>query len=147
MNGMRKSETRKLNAANSVPDSFQASGLEEPERAMSTLSEQHRVFTQQGRFERRMIRKSGNGGLIKSMRAPRGEDSQAKVLMPEGRHRPMIGWNTNTRILSCFWDEMGKTAGRAACASPGRQETQCRMSEPAGGVEDQDHPTTRTRDT
>ena len=31
----------------------------------------------------------------------------------------MIGWNTNTRILRDFWDEMGKTAGCAACASPG----------------------------
>ena len=39
--------------------------------------------------------------------------------MPEERHRPMIGWNTNTRILSDFFDEMGKTAGCAACASPG----------------------------
>ena len=43
---MRKSETRKPNAANSIPDSFQVFGLEEPQRAMSTLSEQHRVFTQ-----------------------------------------------------------------------------------------------------
>ena len=51
---MRKSETRTLNAANSIPDSFQAFGLEEPQRAMSTLLEQHRVFTQQGRFERIM---------------------------------------------------------------------------------------------
>ena len=56
---MRKSETRKLNAANSIPDSFQAFGLEEPQRVMSTLSEQHRVFTHQGQFERRMIWKSG----------------------------------------------------------------------------------------
>ena len=39
----RKSETRKPNAANSITDSFQAFGLEEPQRAMSTLSEQHRV--------------------------------------------------------------------------------------------------------
>ena len=51
--------------------------------------------------------------------APRGEDSQAEVRMPEERHGPMIGWNTNTRILRDFWDEMGKTAGCAACASPG----------------------------
>ena len=36
-----------------------ASGLEEPQRAMSTLSEQHTVFTQQGRFERRLFKKSG----------------------------------------------------------------------------------------
>ena len=53
---MRKSETRKLDAANSIPDSFQAFGVEEPQSAMSTLSEQHRVFTQQGRFERRMTK-------------------------------------------------------------------------------------------
>ena len=51
--------------------------------------------------------------------APRCEDSQAEVRMPEERHRPTIGWNTNTRILRDFWDEMGKTAGCAACASPG----------------------------
>ena len=50
---------------------------------------------------------------------PRGEDSQTEVRMPEERHRPMIGWNTNTRMLRDFWDEMGKTAGCAACASPG----------------------------
>ena len=31
----------------------------------------------------------------------------------------MIGWNTNTRILRDFWDEMDKTAGCVACASPG----------------------------
>ena len=31
----------------------------------------------------------------------------------------MIGWNTNTRILRGFWDEMGKTAGCAACPSSG----------------------------
>ena len=55
---MRESETRRPNAANSIPDSFQAFGLEESQNAMSTLSEQHRVFTQQGRFERRMIKKS-----------------------------------------------------------------------------------------
>ena len=38
--------------------------------------------------------------------------------VPEERHRPMIGWNTKTRILKDFWDEMGKTAGCAARASP-----------------------------
>ena len=31
----------------------------------------------------------------------------------------MIGWNTNTRILRDFCDEMGKTAGCGACESPG----------------------------
>ena len=51
--------------------------------------------------------------------ARRGEDSQAEVRMLEERHRPMIGWNTNTRMLRDFWDEMGKTAGCEACASPG----------------------------
>ena len=29
----------------------------------------------------------------------------------------MIRWNTNTRNLRQFWDEMGKTAGCAACVS------------------------------
>ena len=110
---MRKSETRKLKAANSIPGSFQALGLEEPQKAMSTLLEQ------QGKNDQEIW----NSGLIKSMKgtpwAPRGEDSQAEVRMPEERHRPMIGWNTNTRSLRDFWDEMGKTAGCAACASPG----------------------------
>ena len=35
---MRKSETRKPNAAKSTPDSFQAFGLEEPQRAVGTSS-------------------------------------------------------------------------------------------------------------
>ena len=56
---MRQSETRKPNAANSIPDSFPVFGLEEPQRSMGTPPEQHRVFTQQGRFERRMMKKSG----------------------------------------------------------------------------------------
>ena len=51
--------------------------------------------------------------------APRGEDSQAEVQMPEERHRPIIGWNTNTRMVRDFWNEMGKTEGCAGCASPG----------------------------
>ena len=56
-----------------------------------------------------------NSGLIKSMRgtpwAPRSEDSQAEVHMPAERHKP--------RILRDLWDEMDKTAGCTACASPG----------------------------
>ena len=64
-----------------------------------------------------------NSGLIQSMKgtlwAPRGEDSQAAVRIPEERHKAMIGWNHNTRILRDFWGEMGKAAGCAACASPG----------------------------
>ena len=64
-----------------------------------------------------------NSRLIKSMkgtpRAPWREDSKGEVGMPEERHRPMTGWNTNTRVLRDFWDEMGTTAGCAACASPG----------------------------
>ena len=39
--------------------------------------------------------------------------------MPEERHRPTTGWNTHTRMLRDFWDEMGKTEACAACASPG----------------------------
>ena len=46
--------------------------------------------------------------------APRREDSQAEVRMPEERHRPMIGWNTNSRMLR---DNL--TVGCAAYASPG----------------------------
>ena len=42
--------------------------------------------------------------------------------MLEKRHRPMIGWNTNTRMLRDFWYQMDKTAGCAACASPGGQK-------------------------
>ena len=34
----------------------------------------------------------------------------------------MPEWNTNTRMLRDFWDEMGKTAGCAACASPGGEK-------------------------
>ena len=52
----------------------------------------------------------------------RGERTvKREVRMPDERHRP-IGWNTNTGILRDFWDEMGKTAGCAACASPGGNE-------------------------
>ena len=43
---MRKSETKRLNAASSIPDSFQASGLEEPQRARNTSSEHHWLYTQ-----------------------------------------------------------------------------------------------------
>ena len=56
---MRRSETKRLNAANSIPDSFQVFGLEEPQRATNTSSEQHWAYTQQGRFEQKMIQKSG----------------------------------------------------------------------------------------
>ena len=75
--------------------------------------------------------------------APLGEDSHAEVRMPEERHGPMIGWNTNTRILRDFRDEMGKTAGCAACASPGgkKQSVACL------NWQEEDHPTTRTHDT
>ena len=60
---MRKSETRTLNAANSIPDSFQAFGLEEPQRAMSTLSEQHRVKTQCGLGSVAGVRRGGGRGV------------------------------------------------------------------------------------
>ena len=94
----------------------------------ATESDEHIVGTAQGVYTARSVRAKNdqeiwNSGLIKSMKgtpwAPRGEDSQAEVRMLEERHRPMIGWNINTRILRDFWDEMGKTAGCAACASPG----------------------------
>ena len=88
----------------------------------------HIVGTAPGFYTARSVRAKNdqeiwNSGLIKSLEgrpwAPRGEDSQAEVRMPEEWHGPKIGWNTNTRILRYFWDEMGKTAGWAACASPG----------------------------
>ena len=85
---MRKSETRKLNAANSIPDSFHAFGLEEAE------SDEHIVETVQGVYTARLVRAKNdqeiwNSGLIKSMKgtpwAPQREDSQAEVRMPEER--------------------------------------------------------------
>ena len=94
----------------------------------ATESDEHIVGTAQGVYTARSARAKNdqeiwNSGLIKSMKgtpwAPRGEDSQTEVRMPEERHKPMIGWNTNTRMLRDFWGEMGKTAGCAACASPG----------------------------
>ena len=94
----------------------------------ATESDEHIVGTAQGVYTARSVRAKNDqeiwsGDLIRSVRgtpwAPRGEDSQAEVRMPEERHRPMIGWNTNTKILRAFWEEMGKTAGCAACASPG----------------------------
>ena len=135
---VRKSETKRLNAANSILDSFQASGLEEPQRATSTSSKQHQVYTQQGGFEQRM---KGTPWAMQS------EDSQAELRMPEERHRPMIGWNKNTRILRDFWDEMDMTAGCAAYACQKRQETQSCMTEATRGVEDHDNPTIRMHDT
>ena len=94
----------------------------------ATESDEHVVGTALGENTARSVRAENdqeiwNSGLIKSMNgtswAPRGEDSQAEVRMPEERHKPLIGWNTSTRILREFWDELGKTAGCAAYASPG----------------------------
>ena len=117
---MRKSETKTLNAANSILDSFQASGLEEPQRAMSTRNSTGCIHSKVGSSEER----SGNLEQWSNQESERHMvDSQAEVRMPEERHRPMIGWNTNTRILRDFWDEMGKTAECAACASPGKKHS------------------------
>ena len=95
----------------------------------ATESDEHSVGTAQGVYTAaRSVRAKDaqeiwNSGLIKSVKgtpwAPRRDNSQAEVRVPEEWHRPMIAWNTNTRILRDFWDEMGKTAGCAACASPG----------------------------
>ena len=72
-------------------DSFQAFGLEEPHRAMSTLSEQHRVIYTARSVRAKNDQEIWNSGLIKSMKgtpwAPRREDSQAEVWMPEERHK------------------------------------------------------------
>ena len=90
---------------------------------------QHRVYTQLGRFERRTIRKS-----------------EQRSHQEYERHT--VGTAERTVKRKCgrdFWDEMGKTAGCAACAQEARNRVYC-MSEPAR-VEDQDHPTIRTRDT
>ena len=85
-----------------------------------TESDEHIVETVQGVYTAWLVRAKNdqeiwNSGLIKSMKgtpwAPRREDSQAEVRMPEGRQRPRIGWNTNTRTLRDFWDKMGNTAG------------------------------------
>ena len=56
---MRESETKRLSPAKSIPDSFQAFGLEEPSRATSTSSEQHRACTQQDQSEQGTIKRSG----------------------------------------------------------------------------------------
>ena len=94
----------------------------------ATESDEHIVGTAQHVYTARSVRAKNdqeiwNSRLIKSMKctpwAPRGEDNQAEVRMPEERHRPMISWNTNTRMLRDFWNEIFKTAGCAACASPG----------------------------
>ena len=112
---------RRGNRTQQIPDSFQVFGLEEPQRAMSTLSNSTGCLHSKVRAKN--DQEIWNSGLIKSMKgtpwAPRAEDSQAEVRMPEKGHRPMIGWNTNTRMLRDFWNEMGKTAGCVACESPG----------------------------
>ena len=88
----------------------------------ATESDEHIVGTVQGVYTARSVRAKNDQEIWVSMKgtpwAPRGEDSQAEVRMPEERHRPMISWNTNTRMLRDFSDEMGKTAGCAVCASP-----------------------------
>ena len=122
----------------------------------ATESDEHIVGIVQGVYTARSVRAKNdqeiwNSGLIKSVKgtpwAPRGEDSQAEVRMPEERHGPMIGWNTNTRILRDFWDEIGKTAGCAACASPGGKKHSVACLNRQEEWKTRGHPTTRTRDT
>ena len=45
-----------------------------------------------------------------------------------------------------FLGRDGQDGRMRGMRKPRRQETQCCMFEPAGGVDNQDHPTTRTRD-
>ena len=93
----------------------------------ATESDEHIVGTADGVYTARSVRAKNdqeiwNGDLIKKMRGtpwdPRAEDSRAEFRVPEERHRPPNRWNTNTRNLREFWDEMGKTAGCAGCVSP-----------------------------
>ena len=59
----RKSETKRLNAANSIPDSSLAFGSDKFKIVTNTLSEQHLVYTQeQGKLDQRMIKKSATAG-------------------------------------------------------------------------------------
>ena len=85
---------------------------------MSTLSEQRSVVYTARSVRAKKDQEIWNSGLIKSMKVHRGT-ARRGVRMLEERQRPLIGWNTNTRILRYFRDEMGKTAGCAVCASPG----------------------------
>ena len=110
---MRKSETRRLNAAKFDSRSIPGIWL-----GRATESDEHIVGTALGVHTARSVRAKNdqeiwNSGLIKSMKGtpwtPRSEDSQAQVRMPEERHRPLIGWNTNTRILRDVWDELATT--------------------------------------
>ena len=63
---MRKSETKRLNAANWIPLE------EEPQRVTSTSSEQHWMNTQQGQFEQRTIKKFGAVVSSRVRKAHRG---------------------------------------------------------------------------
>ena len=83
-----KSETRRLNAANSIPDSFHAF---EPQRATSTSLEQHWVCTQQGRFEQRMIRTSGTVVSSRAWKAHRGLRGVRTVKRKSGRQKSDTG--------------------------------------------------------
>ena len=59
---------------------------------MSTLSEQHRVFAQQGRFERRMIRKSG------TVASSRVADQESNERNENGIERFWrLGWRRDER--------------------------------------------------
>ena len=81
--------------------------------------------------------------------APRGEDSQAEVRLPEERHGPMIGWKHQHENSQRFLGRDGQDRRMRGMRKPKRQETQCCMSEPARGVEDQaiPQPERMTRDT
>ena len=78
----------RLNAANSIPDSFHAF---EPQRATSTSSEQHWVYTQQGRFEQRMIRTSGTVVSPRAWKAHRGLRGLRTVKRKFGRQKSDTG--------------------------------------------------------
>ena len=120
----------------------------------ATESDEHIVGTALGVYTARTVRAKydqeiWNKGLIESMKgkpwAARSEDSQAEVRLPEERHKPVVGWNSNRKILRNFWDELSKTAGCAACASP-RGKKQCCVPETRRGVENEDIHTIRTHD-
>ena len=146
---VRKSETKRLR-----PQQIRFRFIPGIWLGRATESDEHIVRTASGVYTARTVRAKKdqeiwNSGRTKSMKvtpwAPRSEESQAEVRMQEERHRAMFGWNTNTRILREFWDELGRWI--CGMREPGRQETQFCVSETTRGMENKGNPTIRTHDT
>ena len=78
----------------------------------------------------------GSAGRGKSSRSP--DDRRAAQTNDRLKHQ-----HENSQR---FLGRDGQDGRKRGMRRPRRQETQCCMSEQPGGVEDQDHPTTRKRD-